>query len=79
MSGRLESFSKWLQLKIYQLEVTLSVYMFTPSEKFFFCTFVALFSPSCHTFLPVLLTQSLPLTLTRSSYSLPFSLSASPL
>ncbi|KAM7184820.1 Protein of unknown function (DUF3317) domain containing protein [Rhypophila sp. PSN 637] len=36
MTGRLESFSKWLQLKIYQLEVTLSVYMFTPNEKFIF-------------------------------------------
>lgn len=39
MTGRLESFSKWLQLKIYQLEVTLSVYMFTPNEKFIFCKF----------------------------------------
>ncbi|KAK3944139.1 hypothetical protein QBC46DRAFT_337870 [Diplogelasinospora grovesii] len=32
----LDRFSKWLQLKIYQLEVTLSVYMFTPVEKFIF-------------------------------------------
>ncbi|KAK0664465.1 hypothetical protein QBC41DRAFT_328722 [Cercophora samala] len=28
--------SKWLELKIYQLEVTMSVYMFTPMEKFIF-------------------------------------------
>lgn len=33
----LEKFSKWLQLKIYQLEVTFSVYIFTPLEKFIFC------------------------------------------
>ncbi|AEO56913.1 hypothetical protein MYCTH_2033959, partial [Thermothelomyces thermophilus ATCC 42464] len=32
----LESFSKWLQLKIYQLEVTMSVYIYTPIEKFIF-------------------------------------------
>ena len=39
MSSYLESFSKWIQLKIYQLEVTFSVYIFTPIEKFIFCTF----------------------------------------
>lgn len=33
----LERFSKWLQLKVYQVEVTFSVYMFTPLEKLFFC------------------------------------------
>ncbi|KAB5563209.1 hypothetical protein GE09DRAFT_1056914 [Coniochaeta sp. 2T2.1] len=32
----LERFSKWLQLKVYQVEVTFSVYMFTPLEKLFF-------------------------------------------
>ncbi|KAK0739803.1 hypothetical protein B0T21DRAFT_363353 [Apiosordaria backusii] len=32
----LDKFSKWLELKIYQLEVTMSVYMFTPMEKFIF-------------------------------------------
>ncbi|KAJ9138753.1 hypothetical protein NKR19_g7730 [Coniochaeta hoffmannii] len=32
----LERFSKWLQLKVYQFEVTFSVYMFTPAEKLFF-------------------------------------------
>lgn len=37
MASKLESFSKWLQLKLYQFEVTLSVYMFTFGEKFFFC------------------------------------------
>ncbi|ERS95724.1 hypothetical protein HMPREF1624_07799 [Sporothrix schenckii ATCC 58251] len=31
----LERFSKWVQLKIYQFEVTYSVYMLTPTEKFF--------------------------------------------
>ncbi|CAK7227241.1 hypothetical protein SEUCBS140593_006511 [Sporothrix eucalyptigena] len=31
----LERFSKWIQLKIYQFEVTYSVYMLTPMEKFF--------------------------------------------
>ncbi|KAK3365928.1 hypothetical protein B0T24DRAFT_406425 [Lasiosphaeria ovina] len=36
MSSYLEAFSKWLKLKIYQLEVTLSVYIFTPIEKFIF-------------------------------------------
>ncbi|KAL2258573.1 hypothetical protein VTK26DRAFT_8073 [Humicola hyalothermophila] len=36
MTGKLESFSKWLQLKHYQFEVTLGVYMYTPGEKFFF-------------------------------------------
>ncbi|KAK3326294.1 hypothetical protein B0H66DRAFT_550575 [Apodospora peruviana] len=45
MAGYLEKFSKWLQLKIYQLEVTLSVYMFTPNEKFvFYSVFFLLFS-----------------------------------
>lgn len=37
MSSYLESFSKWIQLKIYQLEITYSVYIFTPIEKFIFC------------------------------------------
>jgi hypothetical protein len=37
MSSYLESLSKWIQLKIYQLEVTYSVYIFTPIEKFIFC------------------------------------------
>jgi hypothetical protein len=37
MASRLESFSKWLQLKIYQIEVTFSVYIYTPIEKFIFC------------------------------------------
>ncbi|KAL1877613.1 hypothetical protein VTK73DRAFT_8437 [Phialemonium thermophilum] len=31
-----DSFSKWLKLKIYQIEVTFSVYIFTPVEKFIF-------------------------------------------
>jgi len=34
----LEKFSKWVQLKVYQVEVTYSVYIFTPAEKFVFCT-----------------------------------------
>lgn len=34
----LQSFSKWLHLKQYQIEVTFSVYIFTPLEKFIFCT-----------------------------------------
>jgi len=38
MTSYLESLSKWIQLKIYQLEVTYSVYIFTPIEKFIFCT-----------------------------------------
>jgi hypothetical protein len=33
----LEKFSKWVQLKVYQVEVTYSVYIFTPAEKFVFC------------------------------------------
>ncbi|KAL2106997.1 hypothetical protein VUR80DRAFT_5842 [Thermomyces stellatus] len=32
----LASFVQWLQLKKYQLEVTLSVYIYTPVEKFIF-------------------------------------------
>ncbi|KAG5655905.1 hypothetical protein KAF25_000825 [Fusarium avenaceum] len=36
------SFRKWLSLKQYQLEVTFSVYMFTPWEKFFFSSIVFL-------------------------------------
>lgn len=40
----LESFTKWLKLKIYQLEVTFSVYIFTPVEKFVFCTIPTLLS-----------------------------------
>jgi len=43
MASQLESFSKWLQLKIYQLEVTMSVYIYTPIEKFIFCAS----SPRC--------------------------------
>ncbi|KAL2268663.1 hypothetical protein VTJ83DRAFT_3509 [Remersonia thermophila] len=42
MPSLLESFSKWLKLKIYQLEVTYSVYMLTPAEKFFFYSVVFL-------------------------------------
>lgn len=38
MSSPLERLSKWLQLKVYQIEVTFSVYMFTPLEKLAFCT-----------------------------------------
>lgn len=38
----LESFTKWLKLKIYQLEVTFSVYIFTPVEKFVFYSVVFL-------------------------------------
>lgn len=33
-----QSLTKWLSLKIYQVEVTFSVYIFTPLEKFIFCT-----------------------------------------
>ncbi|KAJ4302246.1 hypothetical protein N0V88_002383 [Collariella sp. IMI 366227] len=36
MASKLESFSKWLQLKIYRIEVSFSVYMFTPMERFIF-------------------------------------------
>ncbi|KAM5342519.1 hypothetical protein ACJ41O_013485 [Fusarium nematophilum] len=36
------SFRRWLSLKQYQLEVTFSVYMFTPWEKFFFSSIVFL-------------------------------------
>ncbi|KAH8881509.1 hypothetical protein GQ53DRAFT_754329 [Thozetella sp. PMI_491] len=36
MGSYLEAFSKWLQLKIYQFEVTLSIYIYTPLEKFVF-------------------------------------------
>jgi len=39
MPSYLESLSKWIQLKIYQFEVTFSVYIFTPVEKFILCMF----------------------------------------
>ncbi|PKS10828.1 hypothetical protein jhhlp_002585 [Lomentospora prolificans] len=38
----LTSFIKWLELKKYQLEVTFSVYIYTPIEKFIFWSFVFL-------------------------------------
>ncbi|PSR83369.1 hypothetical protein BD289DRAFT_370089 [Coniella lustricola] len=38
----MQSFVKWLQLKIYQVEVTFSVYIFTPYEKFIFWSVVFL-------------------------------------
>ena len=53
----LERFSKWLQLKVYQFEVTFSVYMFTPAEKLFFCTSFLL--PPIHPIHPPI-PQSLP-------------------
>lgn len=34
----LQRFGRWLALKQYQIEVTFGVYMFTPTEKFIFCT-----------------------------------------
>lgn len=46
----LDRFGKWVQLKVYQVEVTYSVYMFTPAEKFIFCAF----------FFPQLATASSP-------------------
>ncbi|EJT74148.1 hypothetical protein GGTG_07994 [Gaeumannomyces tritici R3-111a-1] len=38
----LDRFGKWVQLKAYQVEVTYSVYMFTPAEKFIFWSIVFL-------------------------------------
>lgn len=38
--------TKWLQLKVYQVEVTFSVYIFTPLEKFIFCTSLFTSPPS---------------------------------
>lgn len=60
MSSYLEAFSKWLKLKIYQLEVTMSVYIFTPIEKFIFCT--SLFLPFTSPPLPSLHPISIPST-----------------
>lgn len=37
-----QSLTKWLSLKLYQVEVTFSVYIFTPLEKFIFWSFVFL-------------------------------------
>lgn len=34
-------FTKWLRKKQIQIEVTFAVYMFTPWEKFAFCTFIS--------------------------------------
>lgn len=41
----LASLVQWLQLKKYQLEVTFSVYIYTPLEKFIFCASPSLSSP----------------------------------
>ncbi|KAI0914025.1 hypothetical protein F4824DRAFT_502151 [Ustulina deusta] len=40
----LQRFGRWLALKQYQIEVTFGVYMFTPTEKFVFWSFVFLLS-----------------------------------
>ncbi|KAI1422163.1 hypothetical protein F5Y12DRAFT_648784 [Xylaria sp. FL1777] len=40
----LQRFGRWLALKQYQIEVTFGVYMFTPTEKFIFWSFVFLLS-----------------------------------
>lgn len=40
-----QSLTKWLSLKIYQVEVTFSVYIFTPLEKFIFCTSISASPP----------------------------------
>ncbi|KAJ0114938.1 hypothetical protein J7T55_004681 [Diaporthe amygdali] len=37
-----QSLTKWLSLKVYQVEVTYSVYIFTPLEKFIFWSVVFL-------------------------------------
>lgn len=39
---------RWLHLKHYQLELTFGVYMYTPWEKFAFCTFKKPEKPECH-------------------------------
>lgn len=39
-------FTKWLRKKQIQIEVTFAVYMFTPWEKFAFCTSLSFFSPN---------------------------------
>ena len=36
-TSALRRLTRWLHLKQYQIEVTFSVYMFTPVEKFIFC------------------------------------------
>ncbi|KAG8163501.1 hypothetical protein KVR01_006798 [Diaporthe batatas] len=41
-SSPFQSLTKWLSLKLYQVEVTFSVYIFTPLEKFIFWSFVFL-------------------------------------
>lgn len=37
----MSSFTRWLQLKKYQYEVTFSLYMLTPTEKLIFSTSAA--------------------------------------
>lgn len=34
------TFQKWLARRLYQFELSLSVYMMTPGEKFAFCAFL---------------------------------------
>ncbi|KAF2722101.1 hypothetical protein K431DRAFT_202550, partial [Polychaeton citri CBS 116435] len=50
------SFAKWVQKKKYQYEVTFSLYMLTPTEKFVFNSilflFVALVGIACFVYLP---------------------------
>lgn len=55
----MQSFVKWLQLKIYQVEVTFSVYIFTPYEKFIFCTSFGVYSGPF--FFPSLSASSYPI------------------
>ncbi|KAK4138739.1 hypothetical protein BT67DRAFT_370125 [Trichocladium antarcticum] len=66
MASRLESFSKWLQLKIYQLEVHLSVYIFTPIEKFFFYSILFLLFSLTFIATVLYLPQHLQFVLTRA-------------
>lgn len=72
-----QSLTKWLSLKIYQVEVTFSVYIFTPLEKFIFCTSIYLACPLTHPtpygpVLRLLAFQELHRTFSSSSYAYAF-------
>ncbi|GKZ23822.1 hypothetical protein AbraIFM66951_004856 [Aspergillus brasiliensis] len=52
----LNSFMRWVRLKIYQYEVTFAVYMLTPTEKFIFnsllLTLVSMIITGIYVYLP---------------------------
>ncbi|KAF2397243.1 hypothetical protein EJ06DRAFT_524226 [Trichodelitschia bisporula] len=59
---------RWLQRKRYQYEVTFSLYMLTPTEKFIFNSFVFLFSSMIVIAASLYLPEHLSIVLNRAFY-----------